>query len=201
MTGRVRRIVLLAGAATLLAGCAFAPVEPPITTALLDQLPADVPQGTASATTLIVFAPEARPALDTTQMAYTLRPHHLAFFARNQWAESPAQMLQPLLVRTLERTGALAAVVPPPHRTAGALGLRTEVVDLVQDFSQQPPVLRFVLRARLSDESANRVLASREFTVAEPMRHSTPAAGVAAANAAVALALRELAQWVLESVR
>lgn len=201
MTRRVRRIVLLAGAAIFLAGCAFAPVESPITAALLDQQPADVPRGTARAIPLIVFAPEARPALDTTQMAYTLRPHHLAYFARNQWAESPAQMLQPLLVRTLERTGAFAAVVPPPHRTAGALGLRTEVVDLVQDFSQQQPVLRFVLRARLGDEGANRVLASREFTATEPMQQPTPGAGVAAANVAVARVLGELAQWVVEASR
>ena len=187
--------------ALVLAGCAFAPADPPVTTSLLDQLPVDLPRRPASTTTLIVFAPEARPAIDSTQMAYTLRAHHLAYFAHNQWAESPAQMLQPLLLRTVETTGAFAAVVPPPHRTIGALGLRTEIVDLVQDFSQDPPVLRLAVRARLSDEGENRVLATREFRVAEPMKEKTPAAGVAAANAATATLLRALAQWVLQSAR
>jgi cholesterol transport system auxiliary component len=172
-----------------------------VTSALLDQMPLDIPQGTRSPTTLIVFPPDARPALDGTPMAYTLRAHHLAYFAHHRWAESPPQMLQPLLLRTLEATGAFAAVVPPPHRTAGAQGLRVEIAELVQDFSQEPPVLRLAVRARLSDEAANRVIATREFRVQEPMQQKAPAAGVVAANAAVARMLAELARWVLDNAR
>lgn len=194
---RACRIWLLAVAA--LAGCAFAP-EAPVTTALLDQLPADVPRRPASRLALVVFPPEARPALDTPQMAYSLSPHHVAYFARNQWAETPPQMLHPLLLRTLEATGAFAVVVGPPAGSGATLGLRTELLDLVQDFSQDPPLLRLALRVRLSDEAANRVLATREIAVSEAMRQKAPSAGVVAANQAVAGALRELAAFVLASM-
>jgi cholesterol transport system auxiliary component len=197
--GRRTLVLALAPALVALAGCALAPAEPPITSSLLDQMPAELPRRTASPTTLIVFPPEARPAVDGTPMAYTLRAHHLAYFAHNQWAESPPQMLQPLLLRTLEATGAFAAVVTPPHRTTGTLGLRVEIVELVQDFSQEVPVLRFALRARLGDEGANRVIATREFRVDEAMQQKTPAAGVVAANAGVARVLGELARWVLDN--
>lgn len=196
-----RRVLLALAPALLLPACAFAPAEPPATSALLDQMPVDIPKGTRSSTTLIVFPIDARPAVDGTPMAYTLRAHHLAYFAHNQWAESPAQMLRPLALRTLEATGAFAAVVPPPHRTTGSLGLRLEIVDLVQDFSQEPPVLKLAVRARLSDEAANRVIATREFRVEEPMQQKAPAAGVVAANAAVARMLAELAGWVADSGR
>jgi cholesterol transport system auxiliary component len=196
-----RRIVLAVAPALMLAACALAPAEPPVTSALLDQMPLEIPKGMRSATTLIVFPVDARPAVDGTPMAYTLRAHHLAYFAHNRWAESPAQMLQPLLLRTLEATGAFTAVVMPPHRTTGAQGLRVEIVDLVQDFAQEPPVLRLALRARLSDEAANRVIATREFRVQERMEQEAPAAGVAAANAAVARTLAELARWVLDNTR
>ena len=199
MTGRGPLSRVLVAVAVLLAGCAFAPAEPPITTSVLDQLPASVPHRAASTTTLIVFPPQARPALDGPQMAYTLQPHQLAYFARNEWAESPAFMLQPLLVRTLERTGAFAAVVSPPQRSLGALGLRTEIVELVQDFSREAPVLRLVLRARLSDEGRNRVLSTREFNADQPMADRSPAAGVVAANAALAQVLEQLAEWVLST--
>lgn len=201
MTGGRRRFLLALAPAFTLAGCAFAPAEPPMTTSLLDQMPADIPRRAPSPVTLILFPTEARPAIDGTQMAYTVRAHQLASFAHNQWAESPAQMLQPLLLRTLEATGAFAAVVTPPHRTAGTLGLRVEIVDLVQDFSGDTPVLRLAWRARVSDEGANRVIATREFRVDEPMQQKTPAAGVLAANAATARALGELARWVLDNVR
>jgi cholesterol transport system auxiliary component len=183
-----------------LAGCALAPAaDPPITASLLDQLPGQVPHRTLGTNTLLVFAPEARPAIDTAQMAYSLRPHHLAYYAQNQWAETPPQMLQPLLVRTLEATGAFRAVVASPHTGPYALGLRTEMTELVQDFAQEPPVLRLSLRVRLNDGSANRVLATREITVKQPMQQKGPQGGVAAANAALAQALEQVAGFVLEN--
>ena len=185
--------------AAALAGCAFAP-EPPVTSALLDQWPSDVRRGAASGRTLLVFPPEARPALDTRQMAYSLRSHHLAYFTRNEWAETPPHMLHPLLLRSLEATGAFQAVFGPPSPGGAPLGLRTEILELVQDFSQDPPVLRVALRVRLSDEGARRVLATREFTLAEPMARKTPAAGVAAANEAVVKALRDVAAFVLAAL-
>lgn len=188
-------IVLAAG----LAGCTLAPAaDPPVTSALLDQMPSQVPHRSAGTSTVLVFPPEARPAVDTPQMAYSLRPHHLAYYAQNQWAETPPQMLQPLVVRTLEATGAFRAVVTSPHPGAYALGLRTEITELVQDFAQDPPTVRLSLRLRLSDGSANRVLATREITVRQPMQQRNPQAGVAAANAAMASALEQLAGFVLE---
>jgi cholesterol transport system auxiliary component len=187
----------LAALCLLLAGCAIAPAEPPRTNALLDQVPADVPHHARSNRTLIVSPAQARAALDTQQMAYTQATHQLAYFARNQWAETPPQMLGPLLVRTMEATGAFTAVVAPPHATDAAIGLRTEIVDLVQDFATQPPVLRLALRVRVEDEETGRVLGTREIAVQESMREATPAAGVQAANDAMAKALRELAAFVL----
>jgi cholesterol transport system auxiliary component len=182
-----------------LAACALTPVaDPPVTQSLIEQLPAEVPRRPASAWTLLVLRPQARPAIDTTQMAYALAAHQLAYYARNQWAETPPQMLQPLLVRTLAATGAFAAVVTPPHASAGTLGLRTEIEDLVQDYTQQPPVLRLALRVRLSDERTQKVLGTREIEVREPMSQRAPAAGVSAANAAMAKALQQVAQFVVE---
>jgi cholesterol transport system auxiliary component len=184
----------------VLAGCAFAPAaDPPVTSSLLDQVPMQVPHRVMGTGTLLVFAPEARPAIDTAQMAYSLRPHHLAYYAQNQWAETPPQMLQPLLVRTLEATGAFRAVVASPHTGAYAVGLRTEMTELVQDFAQEPPVVRLTLRVRLNDGSANRVLATREITVKQPMQQKGPQAGVAAANSAMAQALEQVAGFVLEN--
>ena len=195
MSGRALRLLSLC----MLTGCAFmAPPEPPMVSSLLDQMPAQVPHKERGRATLLVFTPQARAAVDTTQMAYAVQAHQLAYFARNQWAETPPQMLEPLLVRTLEATGAFTAVLTPPQTGNVALGLRTEIVDLVQDFTQDAPVLRLSLRAVLSDEAANRTIATREWTLREPMPHKSPAAGVLAANQAVARVLPELASFVLE---
>jgi cholesterol transport system auxiliary component len=190
------------GLAAVLAGCGLLPpAEPPTTSWLLDQLPADVPRRAVRGGTLLVVPPEARPSIDTTEMPYTLRPHHFAYFAHNRWTETPPQMMQPLLVRTMEATGAFEAVLTPPHPPGRSWTLRTEIVDLVQDFSVDPPVVRLSLRARLSDPASNRLLGTREITLRETMQQKSPQAGVMAANKAVAAGLRELAAFVLENAR
>ena len=172
-----------------------------MTTSLLDRMPPDLPRATQQlAATLIVYPPQARPLVDTTQMAYTLRPHHVAYFSQNQWAEPPPRMLHPLLVRALDGTGRFGSVLAPPA-VGAAYALRSEVLELVQDFSQQPPVLRLVLRLALADERNNRSLGTREVRLQETMQDKAPYAGVVAANAAVARALREAADFVLEAAR
>lgn len=196
MKRAARASVLLA--ASLLCGCtALAPVNVEMTSAVLDRAPSDVPRAARKPDTLLVLPPQARPMYDTTQMAYTLRPHHLAYFTRNQWAEAPAQMLQPLLVRTLEATGRFGAVLTPPASTPAWL-LQAELLELVQDFAEDPPVLRVAFRLRLVDEHAHRTVGVREFQAREPMQQKTPYAGVVAANAALARALREAAAFVIE---
>jgi cholesterol transport system auxiliary component len=200
MSVRAWRAALLPCLASLLAACALAPAEPAMVSALIDQRPADVPQRARGPATLLVQRPDARPAYDSTQMAYRLRPHHLAYYREHQWAETPPQMLAPLLVRTLDATGAFAAVVTPPYAGASGYTLDTELLELLQDYSVDPPVLRLALRVRLGDAAA-RPLATREFSVVEAMREKSPQGGVDAANAATAKALREIAGFVLQVAR
>ena len=194
-----RQFVQFAGAA-LLAGCALPPAEPAVSTSLVDQLPPDLPRATRTGLTLLVLPPQARPAYDTPRMAYSLRPHHLAYYGRNEWAEAPPAMVQPLLVRTLEATGRFQAVLLPPQAGAASHSLQVDVLEWLQDFAAQPPTLRLVLHAQLVD-ATQRVVASREFSSREPMAEASPAGGVRAANEAMARVLRELAAFVIEQVR
>lgn len=181
-----------------LAGCLRAPPAQ-VHLALLDTVPAQVARATPLPQALLVHRPEARPLLDTVQIAYRPRAHEVAYFALNRWAERPAEMLHPLLVRTLERSGRFAAVLVPPGGASARFSLRTEVVELVQDFSVTPPVLRLAIGVRLTEEPGGRVLVAREIRRTQAMERGTPAGGVAAANQAVSDALAELARLVVES--
>jgi cholesterol transport system auxiliary component len=193
------RATLAAVAATTLAACALlSPPETAVTTARLEKTPAEVPRRDPRPVTLLVFSPEAKPAIDTTQMAYTVRPYELAYFSRHQWGGTPSKMLQPLLVKTLESTGYFKAVLTPPHTGRYTYALRTEILELTQDFSSGAPALRLSLRLRLSDDAANRLIATKEITLREPMQQKTPYGGVIAANDATAKALLEAARFVLE---
>ncbi len=200
MTRRARRAAMRLCAAALLAGCALPAPEPQPVTSLIDQLPADLPHAPRAPLTLLLLTPQARPAYDTPRMAYSLRPHHIAYYSRHEWAEPPPQMLQALLLRALAQSGRFQAVLVPPHAGAYTQSLQVQVLELLQDFDRQPPVLRLVLHAQLAD-AARRTVASREFAVQRPMAEASPAGGVRAANEATAQALRELAAFVLEQAR
>jgi cholesterol transport system auxiliary component len=172
--------------------------DAPPTAFLLDQVPAAVPHAPRRAVTLRIDMPLARPVYDTRQMAYSVRAHQVAYYGRNEWAETPAQMLQPLLARTLQATGTFAGVRTEPSPEP-AFMLHAEVSELLQDYTQQPPRARVVLHVRLAD-AAGRTLAEREIAEDEAMQARNPHAGVLAANAAVARALADVAQFVVQAL-
>jgi cholesterol transport system auxiliary component len=184
-----------------LVGCSLLlpPKSEPVT-AILNKLPDRVLTRAARRDTLLVRLPETSAAYDTTRMAYSVRAYQLAYFRDNQWAGTPAQMIQPLLVRTMQQTGFFRAVLSPPESEPASYALRIEILELIQDHTANPPVLRVKLRLQLFDASG-RPIAGQEIVEQETMADAVPYAGVVAANDAMAKALRDAAQFVMSTVR
>jgi cholesterol transport system auxiliary component len=188
-------------APVLLAGCSLLP--PPQSepaTSILSKVPDQVPFEPGHASTLLVQRPEISSAYDTTRMAYTVKPYEIAYYRDNQWADTPAQMIQPLLVRTLQQTGFFQAILSAPDPGHTSYVLRTEIMELTQDYTRSPPLMRLTLHLRLFDESG-RAVAEREITERETMQAATSYAGVNAANEALAKALRGAAEFVMSAAR
>ncbi len=184
-----------------LASCALLsspPQREPGGKALLDQVPAALPQQPRPGATVLVLAPETAAAYDTTRMAYTTQPHQVSYYTQREWGETPSAMLHPLLVRTLENTHSFAAVLIPPYTGRYSYALRVQVLELNQDFTAPPPALVLSMRLRLTD-ATGQIVATREVSLREPMEQGNSAAGVVAANNAIAKALHETATFVLEN--
>ena len=162
----------------------------------------DVPRSaTSSGATILVLAPEAASAYDTSDMAYTNKPYQVEYFARNEWADKPARMIQGLLAQTLRTTGHFKDVYEAPYVGEHRYALRSELVELRQDFSGESPTLRLSMRMNLVDGKSNKVLASRELSTQEPMKEKSPYAGVVAANDATARLLLDAARFVVQGAR
>lgn len=184
---------------SLVPGCALLQPAPAETRKeVLHKMPAELPRRASNGAVLVVFPPQARPIYDTTQIAYTSRPYEIAFFSQHEWAETPAQMLQPLLVRTLQDTHFFSAVLAPPYPRHYSYALRTEIRELIADFSSEPAAMQLSLQFQLSDGATGRIVAVKQVTIREPMQQKTPQGGVVAANEATAKALLELARFVLD---
>lgn len=155
----------------------------------------------SAAPTLIVNPPHAAAGFDSQRIIYVRETHKLQYFSRNEWVDTPARMLAPLIVSAVESSGAFHAVVLTPSAATGELRLDTEIVRLQQDFGSQPSRVRFTLRAYMVDNATRRVLSWREFNETVAAASDDPYGGVIAANRAVQTVLQHLADFCVESVR
>lgn len=181
-------------------GCAFlSPSKIDVEKSVLNQLPTAVPHRDTDGDTVLVFPPATMPVYDTVLMAYRTEPREIAYFSRRQWGATPSQMIQPLLVATLEKTHSFRVVLVPPYTGPYTYSLRTEILDLIQDFTPKSATLVLSLRFQLAGRGASRVIATRDISVREPMLQRNSRSGVVAANDATAKALQQMAEFVLQS--
>lgn len=145
---------------------------------------------------LLVNVPRANAGFGTSRMAYSLREHEVNYFSQNQWADTPAQMLLPLLVQALESTKLWETVVQMPSTVRGDYQLDAEHLELLQEFLQQPSRVRLKLRMQLIGLRDHRPIGTREFSMLEEAPNEGPYGGVLAANRAVNKLLKQVTVWL-----
>ena len=152
----------------------------------------------AAGPTLVVTPPHAAAGFDSRRMIYLRQADKPEYFAHNEWVDTPARMLAPLIVAAVEGRGAYRAVVGTPSPASGELRLDTEILRLQQDFTASPSRVRFTLRATLVESATRRVVATREFDAVVPAPSEDPHGGVVAAGGAVKKVLHDLALFCAE---
>lgn len=193
-------VVLLTIAPLLLGGCSLWPAaaaDAP-TWHVLDARPA-VAAPARGEWVLGVSVPSAAPGVDSAAMVYVQTEHAVDHYATHRWVDTPARMLAPLLTRTLEDTGSFRAVVPVATAARVDLRLDTELVRLRQNFLTRPSRVEITLRAQLVDVAARKALATRYVEVTQHASSDDAPGGVAAANAAVARALAQVAAFCVDA--
>jgi cholesterol transport system auxiliary component len=191
---RAACLALLIPAIAVPSGCAVVQ-RPPEQTQHIFVIDAEFAPPPARATgdaTLVVTPPRAAPGIDTPRIAYAPQATEIRYYAASQWAETPARMLEPLLIRALESTGAFRAVVGSASPAAGDLRLDSELLRLQQDFTRTPSEVRVSVRVQVMDLRRREVLATRVFEVREPAPSDDAPGGVAAFNRAMQVVLEEI---------
>ena len=148
--------------------------------------------------TLIINPPSAAAGYGSSRIIYLRQAHKIEYFAHSEWVESPARMLAPLMVSSLQASGTFQAVVLTPSAVAADWRLNTEIIRLQHEFFEQPSRVRFTLRAHLVDEKSRRILGVREFDLAIKSESDNPYGGVLAANLVIASVLRDLTKFCAE---
>jgi cholesterol transport system auxiliary component len=192
--------LMLIACVAMLSGCTlFSPVNIDTKKSVLENIPPDLPIERTHCATLLVLIPETLSAYATTQMAYSTEVFQIGYFSKNEWAETPSQMLQPLIVQTLRNTHYFSEVLSPPYFPGHTFNLGIEILELKLDFTSEPATFNLAIRISLARNATNEVVGTRELSVRQPMPEKTPYAGVMAANEAMPKLLREVAEFVIKN--
>ena len=117
----------------LLTGCSTLLSKQPLQTtyysldAVESKTQADIISSMHSALpTIIINPPKAAAGFDTRHIMYTRMPHQLEYFARNEWIDTPAHLLQPLLISAIDHKQNFIAVMSKPSAIKADLRLESE---------------------------------------------------------------------------
>lgn len=195
-SNHVSTVVLLM-ASQLLFGCTtvLQPVKPASMTTYALDVQLEPVATTGGEMTLLVNTPIAHSGFDSSRMAYITKPYEIDYFSQNQWIASPARMLLPLLVQTLEHTAQFRAVVQARSAARADLRLDTEIIRLQQEFLVLPSQVHLTMRAQLLDIQGKSVLATHVFDITENTSSDDPYGGVAATNVAVKKMLLQIGEF------
>jgi cholesterol transport system auxiliary component len=149
---------------------------------------------------ILINLPDASAGYQTEDMRYTTEPFSLRAFSHNQWVSPPANMLQPLIVQSLQASHFFKAVAAGPRADKTDFRLDTQLIALQQDFTQKPSRQTLIVNVVLTRVDDNQVVASHLFKQEEPCPTDSPYGGVLAANHASRALTKAITSFVIAEI-
>lgn len=198
---------LLIGGLLGIAGCGVLPgkssQQPVIDYSLNAGLPPGASDaGSARADSCLdarVMLPRSAAGFNTSRMAYMEDSDSLRYFAYSQWLDTPAYMIQPLLVMALKRSGRFQTVVRSPSPVRTRFHLVSDDLALVQQLQDGQSTMRLALRVQLVDARESKILLDKPMVLTRATA-ANARQGVATANALAAELIERLAANVAEAL-
>lgn len=184
----------IGGLSLALSGCSLLPAEDVVMSHYIFELPSfTTAVARPSSKILQVAMPQAVAGFDSQAMTYAYQTSQLQQYTKGQWVDTPAHMLLPLLVRSLESSGQYQAVLSPmTSNLSGEIRVDTELLRLQQEFvPQQTSRVHVIIRVQVFHLVEHTVLATQVFDLSEPAPSDNAQGYVLATN-------KLLSQWLPE---
>lgn len=166
--------------------------------------PGDLPvrQGRPQARDVIVEVPTTGGALATDRIMIRPAPLQAQYLPDIRWSEESPLMVQTLMLRALDRTGAFQYVGRRPLGPGGDFAIVTELVDFQAVLTPEADTAVVEVRviSRIVRERGAQVVASRSFAASEPAESLDDADLTAAFDAATGRVISDFTVWTLSSL-
>ncbi|HEU5280817.1 MAG TPA: ABC-type transport auxiliary lipoprotein family protein [Gammaproteobacteria bacterium] len=199
---KMTRFALCVLMLSLTACSMFGPVQTPDDHRyLINAMPASFKQVKHTPAILLVTQPDTAAVYNTTNMAYTVKPYQVSFYSQNQWAATPSQMVLPLLAQSLEKTGAFRAVVVSPYIGKTDYTINTQIIKMQQNYlNAKAGFFELVMQVEIVRSSTGTSIATRQFSIKEPIGQASPYNGVVAGNTAMAKILMQVCHFAMTAL-
>lgn len=186
---RIEVSLVLMVVASFVASCG---APRPVKYYVIDLTPA--PAATVAAPlpiTLLVGRVTASHLYHDDRVVYGSGPVQLGTYEYDRWAESPADMIQDLLISTLRSSGQYAAVARVSSSVRGDYVLRGHLSEMY-GVDQPALVARFSLQLELYDPQGRATIWTQTYTHDEPVQGKTVPAIVEAMDRNVSAGMQQL---------
>ncbi|HEY4343070.1 MAG TPA: ABC-type transport auxiliary lipoprotein family protein [Parvibaculum sp.] len=190
-------VFLLAGS---LGGCALANVASDPAPQLFTLTSAHPnAAGTAATPTAQILVDDfsATAAVDTARIVFQPSANELKYYADARWTDRAPQMIQTLMIETLENSGRFASVAARGSEIRGDYVLKGDIRQFAAEANGEQTTVRIDFFTRLVRIGDRSIVASRDFNVTVPVTGSGIASVVAAYDAALRQNLSEIMLWTL----
>jgi len=148
--------------------------------------------------TILVTQPRANAIYSNARMVYIPDCYQIQYFTQNRWADTPPNMLHPLLIKSLQNTGCFQAIINTPTTTYYDWILNTQLLSFQQEFLTQPSQFRLAVHVQLINAHTHRIIATKDFVTTQKAPIDNPHGGAIAANLATKKILGDIAYFCLQ---
>lgn len=188
--------------ASFLAGCSLlSPVKSvPDTTYVIDASPH--PMVRKPSKIISVYVPETQTdtVYNTKKMAYSMQPYNVSYYAQHHWVATPGQMIQPLIVKTLQDTGYFHTVDPVPTGAHYDYIVATHLSKLRQLFLCDSTVVELTFRVEIINVEISQVVATKRYTIVVHSPFNSAYGEAVATNKAMYQLLNEMSNFVVNAL-
>lgn len=191
----MKRLSLLL-AASLLGACSILPQSEPLDIYLLPA--AALPARTQAVDwSLRIGTPSSGELLDGTRIVVLPEPGRINTYQGARWSERTPQLMRQRLLDAFQDDARVKALSTEDQHLQADLELVSELRSFQSQYRDGRPEALIQLDVRLVDVRAQRILASRRFSVSQAAGDTSVAAVVAAFGQAGDQLSRELVDWTL----
>lgn len=191
----MKRLSLLL-AACLLGACSILPQSEPLDIYLLPA--AALPARTQAVDwSLRISTPSSGELLDGTRIVVLPEPGRINTYQGARWSERTPQLMRQRLLDAFQDDARVKALSTEDQHLQADLELVSELRSFQSQYRDGRPEALIQLDVRLVDVRAQRILASRRFSVSQAAGDTSVAAVVAAFGQAGDQLSRELVDWTL----